>query len=278
MKQKEESSEPDSVAVQKTPNNQPASKPLVWMAKKVKITGHDLVYHDYSMKNDWEYAIKSLQVEGSNIATNGRNAVKVKATLTSDAQLNADFVGGLDVANQDTRLDMKLKGVQLSDFDALCRNYTGYPLNGGYLSLDSRIDMLGGKTIGSNKIVIDHPNVGKKERFTKAPYKNIPVRLGFQLLTSAQDIIVVDVPLTGDVTNPKFSLRKVISRALLKVFFGPLMGVNDRNKSVNEAELREMQELLGEDSVLLGNDSVSNLATDVTVTAGDSSRLAEVSE
>ena len=104
------------------------------------------------------------------------------------------------------------------------------------------------------------------------------MRLGFQLLTSAQDIIVVDVPVKGDVTNPKFSLRKVIGRALLKVFFGPLMGVNDRDKSVNEAELREMRELLGEDSVLFGNDTVGDLAADVAMTAGDSARLTEVSE
>lgn len=277
MNHKEDASqEPDSVAVQKPSNNQPASKPLVWMAKKVKITGHDLAYHDYSMKNDWEYAIKSLQVEGSNIATNGRNAIKMKAVLTSDAQLDVDFTGGLDLANQDTRMSLKLKGVKLEDFDALCRNYTGYPLNGGDLSLDSRIDVLGGKMNGNNKIVIDHPNVGKKERFTKAPYKNIPVRLGFKMLTSAQDMIILDVPVSGDAKNPKFSFRKVIGRALLKVFFGPLMGVNDR-KSVSEEELKEMQELLGEGDSLR-NDTVGESAADVAMTAGDSVGLTEISE
>jgi hypothetical protein len=98
------------------------------------------------------------------------------------------------------------------------------------------------------------------------------------MLTSAQDIILIDVPVKGDVTNPKFKLSKVIGRALLKVFFGPLMGVNDRNKSVSEAELREMRELLGEDSLSLGNDTVGDLATDVAMTAGDSARLTEVSE
>ena len=240
------------------------AKPLVWMAKKVKITGRDLTYHDYSMKNEWEYGIKTLEVEGSNIATNGRNSVTAKATLMSDAQLKADFVGGLDLANQDTRLNLKLTGVQLQDFDALCRNYTGYPLEGGDLSLESHIDVISGKMDGTNKIVIDHPRVGKKERFSKAPYKNIPVRTGFKILTSAQDMIILDVPVKGDAKSPKFSFRKVIGRALLKVFFGPLMGVNDRDKMINEEELKEMQELLGD--------------TDVTVAAGDSVPLTEISE
>lgn len=101
---------------------------------------------------------------------------------------------------------------------------------------------------GTNKIVIDHPRVGKKERFSKAKYKNIPVRTGFKLLTSAQDMIILDVPVTGDAKSPKFRFRKVIGRALLKVFFGPLMGVNDR-RNLSPEELEEMQELLGEDSI-----------------------------
>ena len=259
--------DPDTTTVEEHPygDEEPANaKPIVWMAKKVRINAHDLTYHDYSMKNEWEYAIKTLDIEGSNIATNGRNSVTAKATLLNDAQLKADFVGGLDLANQDTRLNLKLTGVQLQDFDALCRNYTGYPLEGGDLSLESHIDVISGKMDGTNKIVIDHPRVGKKERFSKAPYKNIPVRTGFKILTSAQDVIVLDVPVKGDAKSPKFSFRKVIGRALLKVFFGPLMGVNDRDKMINEDELKEMQELLGD--------------TDVTVTAGDSIPLTEISE
>ena len=264
IKEKEpEEAETDSITEPEPAVNK-ETKPIVWMAKKVRINAHDLTYHDYSMKNEWEYVIKNLDVEGSNIATNGRNSVTAKATLKSDAQLKADFVGGLDLANQDTRMNLKLTGVQMGDFDALCRNYTGYPLEGGVLSLESHIDVTSGKMDGTNKIVIDHPRVGKKERFSKAPYKNIPVRTGFKILTSAQDMIILDVPVKGDAKSPKFSFRKVIGRALLKVFFGPLMGVNDRDKMINEEELKEMQELLGD--------------TDVTVAAGDSIPLTEISE
>ena len=261
----EEENDTTEIANGQQPTAKVQAQPLVWMAKQVRITGHDLTYHDYSMKREWEYAIKTLEVKGSNIATNGRNSVNLKATLTSDAQMKADFTGGLDLAKQDTRMNLNLKGVKLEDFSPLCQNYTGYPLEGGDLSLESHIDVLSGKMNGTNRIIIDHPRVGKKERLSKAKYKNIPVRTGVNMLTSAQDMIVLDVPLSGDATNPKFKLNKVIGRALLKVFFGPLMGVNDR-KSVSEQEMEEIQTLLGEDS------------TDVAVAASDSIGLSEVSE
>ena len=273
LKTSDEMSAKDSLNDTTTSPND--AKPLVWMAKKVQVTGHDLNYHDYSMKHKWEYAVKDMKVEGTNIATNGRNSVTIEATLTSDAKLKADFTGGLDLATQDTKANVSLTGVQLSDFDALCRNYTGYRLEGGYLKLDSHMDVVSGKMKGTNKIVIDHPRVGKKEAFSKAPYKNIPVRTGFKMLTSAQDMIILDVPVTGDAKNPKFKLNKVIGRALLKVFFGPLMGVNDR-KTVSEEELREMRELLGEEALV---DSVSSQSTtDVAVSASDSVGLTEISE
>ena len=261
----EEEDDTTEIANGQQPTAKVQAQPLVWMAKQVRITGHDLTYHDYSMKREWEYSIKTLEVKGTNIATNGRNSVNLKATLTSDAQMKADFTGGLDLAKQDTRMNLNLKGVKLEDFSPLCQNYTGYPLNGGDLSLESHIDVLSGKMNGTNRIIIDHPRVGKKERLSKAKYKNIPVRTGVSMLTSAQDMIVLDVPLSGDATNPKFKLNKVIGRALLKVFFGPLMGVNDR-KSVSEQEMEEIQTLLGEDS------------TDVAVAASDSIGLSEVSE
>ena len=253
------------------------SKPLVWMAKKVHITGHDLSYHDYSMKHEWEYAIKDLDISGTNIATNGRNNVQVNATLTSGAKLKADYLGGLDWSTQDTRMTLNIKGVQLKDFSPLCQNYTGYPLNGGELMLDSRIDVTSGKMNGTNRLEIDHPRVGRKELLSKAPYKNIPVRMGFKILTSAQDMILLDVPVSGDAKNPKFSFRKVVGRALLKVFFGPLMGVNDRNKSLSNEEIEQMQELLGEDSVLF-RDTLSQSTADVAMTASDSVGLTEVGE
>ena len=273
---KEDEAAQDTV-IPESRDTEAASKPLVWMAKKVKITGHDLMYHDYSMKHEWEYGIKTLDISGDNIATNGRNAVKIDATLTSDAKLKLDFTGGLDLATQDTRAELKLNGVQLKDFSALCRNYTGYPLNGGDLRVDSRMDVMSGKLKGSNKILIDHPRVGRRDLMTKAKYKNIPVRLGVSLLTSAQDMIVLDVPVTGDATNPKFNLNKVIGRALLKVFFGPLMGVNDR-KNLSEEEIEELLEILGEDAPSLSDDTVAQLPADVATHAGDSSVLSEISE
>ena len=249
MKKNDEMSAKDSLNdATPSPND---DKPLTWMAKKVILTGHDLSYSDSSMPNSWNYAIKKLNVTGDNVSNNGRNSIKLNATLTGGAKLKADFVGGLDMKRQDTRMTLTLSGVRLTDFDPICRNYTSYPLEDGILSIQSKLDVKKARLNGNNHIEIDHPKVGMKDLKSDAPYKNIPLQLGFHMLTSAQNMILLDVPVTGDVSNPKFSLRKIIGRALGKVFFGPLMGTGDRKKSeLSEEELQEMKFLLGEDSVM----------------------------
>lgn len=257
----------DSVVAEPAPAKE--SKPLVWLAKVVTLTGHDLTYEDYTMKHNWEYAIQSLRVDGWNVASNGRNQVKAKATLTGGAKFNMDYTGSLNLRRDDSRMNLKLTGVRLTDFDAICRNYTAYPLEDGVLSVESHSTITRGQLTAENKIVIDQPKVGKKERLSKAKYKNIPVRAGVDLLRSAQNMIVLDVPISGDVSNPKVKLSKVIGRALLKVFFGPLMGVNDKKNGISDEEREEMRELLGEDTV-------NQVAADVAVAASDSVGLAEV--
>ena len=274
----EETSMGDSIAAPKAKQQAKSGKPLTWMAKKVTLTGHDIIYHDYSMKHNWQYGIKTLRVDGQNVAGNGRNSIQLSATLPNDGKIKADVVGGLDLKRQDTRMNLKMTGVHLEDFNDLCRNYTGYPLDGGILAVESHMDVTSGKLKGNNIIEIDHPRVGRKERFSKAPYKNIPVRAGVNLLTSAQDMILLEVPVTGDATSPKFDFRKVISRALLKVFFGPLMGTKDRDKSISKEELEQMQELLGEDTTSLGEDASGQVSADVAMTTRDSVGLTEVSQ
>jgi DNA polymerase I-like protein with 3'-5' exonuclease and polymerase domains len=55
--------------------------------------------------------------------------------------------------------------------------------------------------------------------------------------------------------------------------------VNSKNpRATGEDELKEMQELLEEESDSLGNDTVGEFATDVTVTAGSSTGLSEIGE
>jgi len=225
--------------------SQQASQPVVWMAKTAVLTAHDIVYYDDSKKSKWTYAIKSLLAEGKNVASNGRNSLKINATLTHDAKLKADFVGGLDVKRQDTRFNVTLSNVNLKDFSPLCRNYTGYPIEAGILYAETHMDFTSGKLAGNTRIVIDDPTIGKKEKLSKAPYRNLPVRSTFQKLVDSDNRVNINAVVSADATKKNFSFKKVFVKSLLKETFGRMMATKSKKDKISDEERQAIENLIG---------------------------------
>jgi len=223
------------------------SKQIVWQAKNALLTGHDITYLDYSKKHDWKYAIKSLRVEGKNVSSNGRNALKMQATLTNNGKMRAEFVGGLNVKKQDTRFSVTLANVNLKDFDAACRNYTGYPIESGMLHMESQMSFTGGKLEGNTKIVIDDAKVGKKEKFTKAPYRNMPVRSTVKMMADSENRVILNAPVSGDATKKNFSFKKTFTKSLVKVSFGRMMATKSKKDKISEEEREAIQDIIGDE-------------------------------
>lgn len=225
------------------------SKQIVWQAKNAVLTGHDITYQDYSMKHDWKYAIKTLRVEGKNVSSTGRNSLKMNATLTNNGKVKADFKGGLDVKKQNTRFSVTVDNVNLKDFNAACRNYTGYPIESGMLHVESQMEFTNGHLTGNTKIVIDDAQVGKKEKLTKAPYKTLPVRSTVNMLCDSENRIILNAPVDADATKANFSFKKTFTKSLLKVSFGRMMTTKSKKDKISQEEMNEIQTLIGDEEV-----------------------------
>lgn len=220
--------------------------PLTWEARYLHITGKDISFEDNSMRKNFEYNINDFTLSGQDIAAQGHNSLRLVAHAGKKATLNANFTGGTDIKHGHHTLSMRLTGLDISDFTQYSEYYFGYPLEGGSLALQSSSTINNGQLNSDNKITIDHPEIGKKMKLRKPKIKNVPLKLGVDMLTSAQDIMVLEVPIAGNVNSPKFRFGKIAGRAIAKVFFGPLMGIRDNRELISQAEAEEITELVGE--------------------------------
>ncbi|MBR1563805.1 MAG: DUF748 domain-containing protein [Paludibacteraceae bacterium] len=232
-----------------------SSKPLVWQARTAILTGHDITYQDYSMDYDWCYAIKSLLVEGKNVASNGRNSLRASATLTSNARLKGEFTGGLNFKRQNTRISLSLQNVDLRDFDAACRNYTGYPIISGILNLESQMNFISGQLDGNTKIIIENAQVDKREKGTKAPHKTLPVRSTVKMLSDSENRVIINAPVSADATRKKFNFVKILSKSLMQASFGRMMTTKNRKDKISEEELEEIRHVLSDDPASVEQDT-----------------------
>ena len=233
--------------------------PLTWETRYLAITAHNISFDDKSMRKRFKYALDTMSLTGENIASQGKNSMKLTGRFSDGTRLNATYTGGLDFSQGNHRLTAKLTGLQLPKFSPYAENMFACPIESGELAMQINATINNGKLLSDNKITIDKPEVGKKVHRSKAPYRNVPLKLGIDMLKSAQGIVVLDVPVKGDITSPKFKLGKVVGRAIAKVFFGPIMGVRDNRKLISSDEMQEMMEILGSDSteLIMASDTIT---------------------
>lgn len=225
----------------------PAAKPVKWMARTAILTAHDVTYSDYSQRNNWSYSFKTLMAEGKNISNYGRNTLKVNATMTHNAKMKGNFTGSWDAKSQDTKFNVTLSNVNLKDFDALCRNYTGYPIESGSLYAETHMEFTSGKLTGNTRLVIDHPSIGKREKLTKAKYRDLPVRSTFKSLVDSENRVVINAPVSADATKKNFSFGSVFAKSLLKETFGHMMKTKSKKDKISDDERAEIEALIGDD-------------------------------
>lgn len=211
---------------------------LYLTVKLAQIQNAAVHYLDAAMSPEFAYQITNLNVKAFHLSNHASNQVKLTANVGSKGRLEGHYKGDLDIANGRENLDLMLQQVDMSEFSPYSESLMAYPLQGGSLSLRSTTAISQGKIDSRNRIEIDRMEVGKKIIPSKAPYKAIPLKLGVGLLKSSAGLIVIDLPVSGDLSNPKFKFRQVILRALAKVFFGPMMGLADK------AELAELAHIV----------------------------------
>ena len=241
--------EPDEIETDTVMELEPdtaKTPPLTWEARYLRISGQDVGFEDYSMRKNVEYTIKDFTLSGQDITAQGHNSLRLVAHAGKGATLNATYSGGTNIKHGQHTLNIRLTGVDIKDFSQYAEYYFGYPLNNGVLAFQSTATVNNGYLNSNNKITIDHPEVGKKMKLRKPKIKNVPLKLGVEMLTSAQNIMVLEVPVSGNINSPKFRFGKVVGRAIAKVFFGPLMGVRDNREVMSQDEAEEITKLLDE--------------------------------
>ena len=116
-------------------------------------------------------------------------------------------------------LDIKAKAhdIELPGLTPYSSKYAGYPIERGKLSVDVayKIDS-DGKLEASNQIIVNQLTFGAKTDSPDAT--KLPVPLIVALLQDRHGVIDLDLPLTGSVNDPQFSMGALIWKVIVNLF------------------------------------------------------------
>jgi len=203
-----------------------SSKSMRISIKQMRIYDGNVIYKDEALPGGFDYALSEINVMADNLNPDASNRIKGSAVLGKAGKVNFDWAGNFEnMRNMDLRLT--LKNIDFTDFTPYSKHFVGNKLEGGVLQFISRNVIKDNKLVGDNKLEIFKPKVS--ERVNNHPVYNLPVRLGVYVLTDRKGLMSIDLPVTGDLDNPKFSYRKIIFKTignvLVKVAVAPFSAI-----------------------------------------------------
>ncbi|HYL81904.1 MAG TPA: DUF748 domain-containing protein, partial [Candidatus Acidoferrum sp.] len=134
--------------------------------------------------------------------------VELRAKMNNSAPL--DITGKVNPLRKDLFADIQARftGMDLSPTSPYSGKYVGYVIEKGKLSFDLKYLIDKRKISSENKVFIDQFTFGDKVDSPTAT--GLPVKLGVALLKDRNGEIHLDIPVTGSIDDPKFSIWGVV--------------------------------------------------------------------
>jgi hypothetical protein len=111
-----------------------------------------------------------------------------------------------------SRVNIRLKNLGMSAFTPYSAKYGGWTIKKGKLDVDLKYNLVGTRVRGDNVVRIDQLTFGEK---VDSPDKiGVPVRLGVALLKDRKGRIDLDLPVSGSLEDPEFSVSKLVWKAV----------------------------------------------------------------
>lgn len=185
---------------------------------KVTLQGGNINFTDNFVKPNYSANLTQIggrvsglsSVEGSVADLELRGSYDGQAPVNINAKLNPFAARGhLD-------LDATVKGVDMAAFSTYSGKYAGYAIERGKLSLFLKYRVENGQLTADNRLFLDQLTFG--DAVDSPGATKLPVRLAVALLQNRRGEIDVNLPISGSLDDPQFSVGGIVVKMILNLF------------------------------------------------------------
>lgn len=113
-------------------------------------------------------------------------------------------------------LQAEIKGVELTPFSAYSGKYAGYEIDKGKLSLFVKYKIENDQLLAENRVFLDQLTFGDPVESPDAT--KLPVRLAISLLKNRNGEIDLNLPISGSLNDPQFSIGGLVVKVIVNLF------------------------------------------------------------
>ncbi len=179
---------------------------LFYSVDHFNVTNGILDYTDNLTGQLFNYHLSEIKFDADSLESTS-DWIDVYATmlLNDRGTLKAEL--GLDPGNYlNSTLDISIEDFLLSDLNIYTNYYTGHSIVKGDMFYRSTSKIVDGNIESENKLLIKNASLEN----IKGGLYSLPLKFAFFLLTDKNGNVNLDVPVRGDLKDPKINLGKII--------------------------------------------------------------------
>ena len=189
-------------------------KPLGIHVGGIAINDGSANFADFSLTPNFATAIQQLNGQIGTIDSRQAKPASVNIAGKVDRYAPVTIKGSVNPFDPMASLDIatSFKRVELTTLTPYSGKFAGYRIRKGRLNLDLHYLITKGQLKAENKLVVEQLQLGEKVDSPDAV--DLPIKLAIALLKDTDGKISIELPVTGDLNNPQFSVMPIVWQTL----------------------------------------------------------------
>jgi hypothetical protein len=192
-----------------------AEPPKAISIGKINLKEGNIHFSDFFVKPNYSANLTGVQGAISELKPETPGDLDLQARIDNAAPV--DIKGKINPLSKDLFLDIvaDAKDIELSPMTPYSAKYVGYGIERGKLSFNVKYKVENRKLSANNKIILNQLTFGEKIESPTAT--KLPVLLAVALMNDRNGVIDVDLPISGSLDDPQFSVGGIILRIVINL-------------------------------------------------------------
>ena len=196
----------------------PTDLPITLVLGPSTLRNGRIDFSDHFVRPNYSVRLTDLAGQIGALRSDSRDMASISLRGRAAQTALIDISGQINPTARPLALDIRARAtdLELAPLSPYAGKYAGYAIERGKLSMDVayKIDA-DGKLLASNQVVLNQLTFG--ERVESPSATQLPVLLAVALLKDRNGVIDINLPVSGSVNDPQFSLGGIIWKIILNL-------------------------------------------------------------
>ena len=184
---------------------------------RIRVKGGNIAFSDRFVRPNYDANLTGMAGELTGLSSDPTTIAKLTLDGKVDSSAPVSINGEFNPFRQDQYLNIgaSVKDFELTGLSSYSGKYVGYGIQRGKLSAELTYKIEERKLTAANQIFLDQLTFG--EAVDSPDAVNLPVQLAVSLLKDSRGQIKIDLPVSGTMDDPEFSVFGLVVKALFNL-------------------------------------------------------------